>query len=334
MAVHRHISTLLLVSLLLPVPIRSAENIAATDPRIASLIEGLASRDYPTRRASTSELARWGRPAIASVCTAAAQDDAEVSRRCIRILGSYLRSADRATALEADAALRSLEVGPDARVAELARVARRNSTEVLIARLEGIGIRFSYNDDKDVVGVDLSRQAICDRDVADLHPFRHLERMDLDYTEVTGRTLLQLQSFPHLRALKMRCACVGDESLAPLGSLTELRRLNCWKTGINNDDLAHLRELHQLESLNIGRNPITDEGLTHLTGLTELMVLNLAMTEITDEGIKQLAGLPNLRLLNVKQTRVTLSGVRNLGVLRPELTVRHCTGRDGNDRSQ
>jgi hypothetical protein len=115
----------LLALLLSPTWIRADEPQDAasppSSPEIAKWIKDLDSDEFQVRQQASDRLIAAGKQAAAQVAKAAEGDSAEVTARCLDVLGKLLRSADGETKAEAKKALEGLSQSKNTAVARQAQ---------------------------------------------------------------------------------------------------------------------------------------------------------------------------------------------------------------------
>ena len=126
-----------------------------------------------------------------------------------------------------------------------------------------------------VEGIDFSKTAIQDGDLACLEPFPGMRWLFLDETKITDAALAKLEPYKQLQNLSLGGTQVGDAGLEHLSRLSGLRRLS------------------------LGRTAVTDAGLEKLASLSGLKVLDLTGgTQLSPASIAKLKErLPKLVVL-------------------------------------
>ena len=146
-----------------------------------------------------------------------------------------------------------------------------------------------------------------------LRPLRHLEYLNLAYTNIRGDFRI-LEAAP-LRDVRLEgCRHVGDSCATALAAFPTLRQAELHMTGVTDAGVKALSAL-PLETLWLGPR-ITDTGLRFLCGIPTLRHLDLCAHMVTDEGATALANLAGLEILWLTRCSITDASVPVLGGLR------------------
>jgi len=163
------------------------------------------------------------------------------------------------------------------------------------AEVEKLGGKVEFNQNGDVVKIDLHAAKIADDDLKKLEPFTELEWLDLRITPI------------------------GDEGVAHLKNLRKLKFLNLFRTNLSDKGLAELQGLTQLETFLMGGTRISNDGLKNLEKMTKLKKLSLFRTEITNNGLKHLEKLSALETLLIGESKITPDGAASLQSILPKV---------------
>ena len=207
----------------------------------------------------------------------------------------------------------------------LTRSEPSDGRDAAVAAIEKMGGQVSFDEQNEVVRVELEGPKVNDASLVHLKAFSDVKRMSvyLHNTRVTDAGFVHLKELKNLTSLRFD-ERLSDAGLAYLKGLTQLRDLGLNSSRhITDTGLEHLRGLTNLESLTLARSKVTDVGLQHLKGLTKLSRLNLYDTTVSDAGLEHLKGLINLRFLVLKRTNVTDVGVEKLKQALPNCRISH-----------
>jgi hypothetical protein len=115
----------------------------------------------------------------------------------------------------------------------------------------------------DVVGVNLARTNVSDRDLAPLAQFDQLRFLSLDETTVGNAGLKNVAGLRHLEEMRLRHTEVTDSGLESFDHSAALRMVDLEGT------------------------QVTDQGLMRLAGLPALLQVHLVDTRVTEQGVRR-----------------------------------------------
>jgi hypothetical protein len=142
-----------------------------------------------------------------------------------------------------------------------------------MAHLTKLGARLTVDDQKRIIGVNLSERRVTDADLVHLSGLPHLQELDLTRTRITGVGLVSIKDS------------------------TALRRLYLTDTKVDDSSIAHLKGMKALALIGLSGTRITDASLDHLRELTELKQVFCLGTGVTDAGVEKLQrSLPECRV--------------------------------------
>ncbi len=163
------------------------------------------------------------------------------------------------------------------------------------AKIEKLGGKVEFNNDGEVVKVDLNNTKIMDADLAILEELPGLQWLDLRITSIT------------------------DDGIAHLRTLRNLRTLNLFRTNLTDKGLENLRGMIDLETLLIGGTKITDAGLTNLERFAKLRKLSVFRTAVSDAGLSSLQKISSLEVLLIGESKITDDGAKSIQKALPKL---------------
>ena len=163
------------------------------------------------------------------------------------------------------------------------------------AKIERLGGKVEFDQDGQVVKVDLNNAKITDADLAILEKFPGLQWLDLRITPIT------------------------DEGVSHLRTLRYLRFLNLFRTDLTDKGLENVRGMIDLETLLIGGTKITDAGLVNLERFTKLRKVSVFRTEVTDAGLKSLEKINSLEVLLIGESKITDDGAKEIQKTLPKI---------------
>ncbi len=163
------------------------------------------------------------------------------------------------------------------------------------AKIEKLGGKVEFNNDGEVVKVDLNNTKIMDADLAILEELPGLQWLDLRITPIT------------------------DDGIAHLRTLRNLRTLNLFRTNLTDKGLENLRGMIDLETLLIGGTKITDAGLTNLERFAKLRKLSVFRTAVSDAGLSSLQKISSLEVLLIGESKITDDGAKSIQKALPKL---------------
>lgn len=163
------------------------------------------------------------------------------------------------------------------------------------AKIERLGGKVEFDQDGQVVKVDLNNAKITDADLAILEKFPGLQWLDLRITPIT------------------------DEGVSHLRTLRYLRFLNLFRTDLTDKGLENVRGMIDLETLLIGGTKITDAGLVNLERFTKLRKVSVFRTEVTDAGLKSLEKINSLEVLLIGESKITDDGAKAIQKTLPKI---------------
>jgi hypothetical protein len=164
------------------------------------------------------------------------------------------------------------------------------------AEVEKLGGKVEFNNEGDVVKVDLNNAKITDSDVRLLARFTSLEWLDLRVTPLTDAGMAHLAGLRRLKFLNVARTSVSDKGLTYLLGHTELETLLLGTTKITDAGLVSLEKMTKLRKLSVFRTAVSDAGVVSLRKLTSLQILTKSESKITEDGERQLqSALPDLK---------------------------------------
>lgn len=163
------------------------------------------------------------------------------------------------------------------------------------SKIEKLGGKVEFDQDGQVVKIDLNNAKISDADLAILEKFPGLQWLDLRITPIT------------------------DEGVSQLRTLRNLRFLNLFRTDLTDKGLENIRGMIDLETLLIGGTKITDAGLVNLERCTKLRKVSVFRTEVSDAGLKSLEKINSLEVLLIGESKITEDGAKALQKTLPKI---------------
>src|SRR5262245_6601605 len=238
------------------------------------------------------------------------------------------------------AARRLRQAGADA-APELAKAARKGTTEVADRALRILGEMAEGNDataeaaarrqlrrlaDSEA-GVAREAQALLDQRrnlmlAALLLTGASCREKDGKVVSVTLDSVTDLQGalpllkhFPEIEYVSLSTKRFNDTMAPHLAELPNLEYLNLFESNIGDDGLKHLTGLKNLRNIPMGRTRVTDKGLEVISGMTQLEYVGVRGNNVTDAGLVHLKNLSNLTGLYLGETKVTDNGLKRLAPL-------------------
>jgi len=163
------------------------------------------------------------------------------------------------------------------------------------SKIEKLGGKVEFDQDGQVVKIDLNNAKIKDADLA------------------------LLEKFPGLQWLDLRITPITDEGVAHLRTLRNLRFLNLFRTDLTDKGLENIRGMIDLETLLIGGTKITDAGLVNLERFTKLRKVSVFRTEVSDAGLKSLEKINSLEVLLIGESKITDDGAKAIQKTLPKI---------------
>jgi serine/threonine protein kinase/uncharacterized membrane protein len=177
-----------------------------------------------------------------------------------------------------------------------------------------------------LIGVDLSRLAVTDADLAHFKDFKGLTRLNLNNTKVTDVGLAHFKGCKALVYLYLGNTVVTDAGLAHFKDCKALVGLALSSTAVTDTGLAHFKDCKGLIQLNLTNTQVTDAGLAHFKGCKALTHLYLYNTAVTDAGLEHFSDCKRLALLIVQNTKVTAKGLEAFHAAVPACKIQHDGG--------
>jgi hypothetical protein len=131
-----------------------------------------------------------------------------------------------------------------------------------------------------LVIVNLSKMPVSDKDLTIIKSFKHLEHINLNFSDVIGPGLSELGSLKNLKSVSLSGTAVRARDIAPLLSLPELKELYIWNTRITSSQADSLRKKHP--SLLIIDSQFKDEEKLKLS---RPMLVNDGVVKKNDEVV-------------------------------------------------
>ena len=116
-----------------------------------------------------------------------------------------------------------------------------------------------------------------------------LEVLDVSFNAIRDRDLLLFRSLAGLRILNLAHTEVTDEGLSVLKEMPALRRLYLGRNTITDRGVAFLSEINGLRSLSLSSPEITDKSIDHLSGMRSLKKLFIRGTGISRKGTREVS---------------------------------------------
>jgi Leucine-rich repeat (LRR) protein len=122
--------------------------------------------------------------------------------------------------------------------------------------------------------------------------------MDLSKCRITDKELKQLMAFKELRTLNLSWnQFLTDAGLKELTKLQNLQSLDLRYNRITDSGLKHLKAIKTLQTLKLDYTQITDAGIKELRDFKNLKTIYISNTKASQEAINQLQrDLPKLRI--------------------------------------
>jgi hypothetical protein len=133
-----------------------------------------------------------------------------------------------------------------------------------LAELKRLGARITFDDQKRIIGVNLSERRITDADLVQLRGLPHLQELDLTRTRITGAGLENVKDSTALRTLFLTDTKVDDAGIAHLKGMRTLALIGLSGTKITDASLDHLRELTGLRRVFCLGTGVTETGVDKL----------------------------------------------------------------------
>lgn len=144
-------------------------------------------------------------------------------------------------------------------------------------------------------------------------------KIDLNNAKITDADLALIEKFPGLQWLDLRITPITDEGVAHLRTLRNLRFLNLFRTDLTDKGLENIRGMIDLETLLIGGTKITDAGLVNLERFTKLRKVSVFRTEVSDAGLKSLEKINSLEVLLIGESKITDDGAKAIQKALPKI---------------
>ena len=144
-------------------------------------------------------------------------------------------------------------------------------------------------------------------------------KIDLNNAKITDSDLALIEKFPGLQWLDLRITPITDEGVAHLRTLRNLRFLNLFRTDLTDKGLENIRGMIDLETLLIGGTKITDAGLVNLERFTKLRKVSVFRTEVSDAGLKSLEKINSLEVLLIGESKITDDGAKAIQKTLPKI---------------
>lgn len=187
-----------------------------------------------------------------------------------------------------------------------------------------LGGYISYNDDDEVIEVDLANCTATDENVAEIvEVFPKLEKLWIWGAEISDKSVESLQKCANLKDLTLENTGIRNPSGKLLASYPNLEKLTLRRaTFMDDEGLADLTKAPKLQYLTLLYCNFTDTGMKAVSTMKQLKLLDLrGNVLISDAGIQSLATLTNLKALRLRNTQLTdaafdaLAGMKGLRVL-------------------
>lgn len=153
-----------------------------------------------------------------------------------------------------------------------------------------------------VVEVRLVDAGVTDDFLAELAELKELRILNLSQNEITGTGLEHLTQLKHIEDLDLGYTEIRDDDMAVLGKMVSLQRLDLSHNRLSGRGLHRLEPLTNLETICLVATPLRDDGLKTLSTLPALTMCNVfGCRHLSQESVKAFQrAKPNCRLFGVK----------------------------------
>ena len=184
-----------------------------------------------------------------------------------------------------------------------------SAADALLSRADTV-----RNEQGELIGLDLRRQAIPSGSLQELQAFPKLRDIKLADTDISDDDLTLLGRLQSLESIDLRGCPISGTGLRGLNRLGHLKVLRLsgknGKTQVVDEDLRQIAQHTNLRALLIDFVSVGDVGVAHLKDHRAIRELGLAGTRISDESLVLLAALPNLKTLRVANTEINGEGLK------------------------
>lgn len=138
------------------------------------------------------------------------------------------------------------------------------SKETSLKRLQQLKAELSFNEQGQLISIDLSERDIADADIHDLSPFDELREFHAIYTPLRGEFLSTLNQCQKLEVLDVYASPIEDTHLNYLDGATSLKKVNLTGTRVSGKSISIIKSWQNLETLEIGDSRLTSEELERM----------------------------------------------------------------------
>jgi hypothetical protein len=254
---------------------------------IKTLVAGLGSENFTTRRKATEQLEALGITALPHLQEAVNSDDRETRRRAQVLVDSALQKYAEPQSLD-EWLDQQKELAE--RPTSVPKMLQKEWTpEQAKERSEALQILAQFKENTGYGNLDASE----------------LEKQAAEWAD-TKTTLGRVTD------LDLSGPYITDDKIANIKNLPNLKKIDLSNSGVTDKSLANLKDLKQLTSLSLSHTKITDEGIAALNNLKQLEEVYLSATKVTDKCIDNLKELPNLRRMGIGGTGITDEAMKKL----------------------
>jgi len=258
-----------------PAPPARQATASVSAKQVKKWVTDLNSERFYDREVATEKLIAAGAIAVSPVAEAVAENNLEVTTRCIYILQELALSVDPRTEGAAHGALMKM--------AESRGTATGRRAAATLGRLNSIR--------HDRALGELKRLGANVGSVSSHFGVPYIQRRSIEIGE-TWRG--------------------EDKDLVRLGWLHDVDELVLQGPLVNDQWLKHAAKVSGLQNLTIKRAEITDEGIKHLSVIKELKTLALMYLPISDQSVQTLKELKAFTEMKIYGCRVTPAGASEL----------------------
>ena len=138
------------------------------------------------------------------------------------------------------------------------------SKETSLKRLQQLKAELSFNEQGQLIAIDLSERDIADTDLPDFSPFVELREFHAIYTSLRGQCLSSLSQCPKLEVLNLYATPIEDTYLKNLDGAISLKKVNLAGSSVSDKSISIIKSWQNLETLEIGDSRLTSEELERM----------------------------------------------------------------------
>jgi len=138
------------------------------------------------------------------------------------------------------------------------------SKETSLKLLQQLKAELSFNEQDQLIAIDLSERDLADADIPNLSPFDELREFHAIYTPLRGEFLTTLNQCRKLEVLNLYAAPIEDTHLNNLDGATSLKKVNLAGTNISGASIPVIKSWQNLKELELGDTSFTLEAIEKL----------------------------------------------------------------------